>query len=73
MADILIRDVPDDVLATIDANATHEGISRAEYIRRTLARQRGPVERKVTVEDLERSAEIVKDALDPEVMRGAWS
>jgi len=73
MTDILIRDVPDDVLAAIDANARRQGLSRADYLRRTLARERGPVERKVTVEDLKRSAEIVKDGLDPEVMRSAWS
>jgi hypothetical protein len=72
MTDILIRDVPDDVLAAIDANARRQGLSRADYLRRQLARERVG-DRTVTVEDLKRSAEIYRDGLDPEVMRGAWS
>ena len=40
MSDILIRDVPDDVLAAIDAKAHSAGLSRTEYLRRTLARER---------------------------------
>lgn len=37
MADILIRDVPDETLAELDAAADRVGISRVEYLRRTLA------------------------------------
>jgi hypothetical protein len=40
MADILIRDIPDDLLAAIDAKARQLALSRVEYIRRALARQR---------------------------------
>lgn len=37
MSGILIRDVPEDVLAVIDARAERVGFSRSEYLRRTLA------------------------------------
>ena len=40
MPDILIRDVPDDVVAAIDAKAQRAGLSRTEYLRRTLSRER---------------------------------
>jgi hypothetical protein len=73
MTDILIRDVPEDVVAAIDRNAQRQGLTRAEYLRRTLARERTAGDRKVTVEDFERMAELVEDALDPEVRRAAWS
>ena len=38
MTDILIRDVPDEVLSAIDAKAKRVGLSRSEYLRRTLDR-----------------------------------
>ena len=71
MPDILIRDVPPHVVATIEANAEHQGLSRAEYLRRVLARERDRRQR-VTREDFERLAEICTDALDPDIMAGAW-
>jgi hypothetical protein len=37
MTDVLIRDIPDDVLAGVDAHAARLGLSRVEYIRRRLA------------------------------------
>ena len=37
MSDVLIRDIPDDVLAGLDARAAELGLSRVEYIRRRLA------------------------------------
>ncbi|MBA2282299.1 MAG: ribbon-helix-helix protein, CopG family [Acidimicrobiia bacterium] len=36
MTDILMRDVPDEVLAAIDAKAKRVGLSRTEYLRRAL-------------------------------------
>ncbi|MGH9227588.1 MAG: type II toxin-antitoxin system VapB family antitoxin [Acidimicrobiales bacterium] len=72
MPDLLIRDVPDEVVEAIDANAKRLGLSRTEYLRRTLARERSTDDRKVTVEDLARTAEVFKDLADPEIMRRAW-
>ena len=37
MPDVLIRDIPEAVLAGVDARAARLGISRVEYIRRRLA------------------------------------
>ena len=37
MADMLIRDVPDDVIAALEAHARRLGLSRTEYVRRRLA------------------------------------
>ena len=36
MVDLLIRDVPDDVVAAIDARAKRLGLSRTEFLRRQL-------------------------------------
>jgi hypothetical protein len=73
MADILIRDVPEDVLAAIDAKARRVGLSRSEYIRRTLSRERGEAVRAVDADDLEAFADRFADLEDPDVMRQAWS
>ena len=69
MADILIRDVPDEVVATLDANARRAGLTRAEYLRRVLADQQG---RAVTRQDLNRFAKLTIDLGDPEVTAAAW-
>jgi len=71
VSDILIRDVPDDVVAAVDARAQRAGLSRTEYLRRVLARERD--ESRVTLADLSRFAETYADLADDDVMRGAWS
>lgn len=73
MTDILIRDVPDDVLAAIDTKAKRVGLSRTEYLRRALARERVPSSGPITVEQLERVASLAADLDDPDVMSGAWA
>jgi hypothetical protein len=73
VADILIRDVPDDVLAAIDAKARRAGLSRTEYIRRTLSRESSDTAREVSVEDLFEFAQTFGDLDDTDVMRHAWS
>lgn len=73
MADILIREVPDDVVSAIDAKAQRAGLSRTEYLRRALAREGQPDAGEVTVQSLQRLAERFHDLADPEVMRRAWS
>jgi hypothetical protein len=69
MTDILLRDVPDDVIAALDANAQRAGVTRAEYLRRVLAAQQGPA---VTRDHLDRFAERTADLRDPEIMAAAW-
>lgn len=72
MPDILIRDVPDDVVAAIDAKAQRAGLSRTEYLRRALARERIEDSPGVTVADLARFAQTFADLENPEVMGEAW-
>jgi len=73
MTDVLIRDVPDDVLAAIDAKATKAGLSRSEYLRRTLARERDSTTAEVTVESLKRFSQSFAVLGDADVMNDAWS
>ena len=73
MADILIRAVPDDVVAAIDAKARRAGLSRTEYIRRCLLRERSDTAHEVRVEDLAAFAQTFADLDDPDVMGRAWS
>lgn len=73
MADLLIRDVPEDVVAAIDAGASKLGLSRSEYLRRTLtqvaaAKPGGTV----TVDDLVRFGHVFADLADDDVMQRAW-
>jgi hypothetical protein len=70
--DVLIRDLPNHVIVAIDANAKRLGLSRNEYLRRQLATEDRP-RAQVTITDLQRSAEVLADLDDPEVMAGAWS
>lgn len=71
VADILIRDVPEDVLLAIDAAARTLGLSRTEYLRRTLASERR-LRTTVTVGDLTTFAAIFEDLADSDVMEQAW-
>ncbi len=73
MTDILIRDVPDEVLAAIDAKAKRVGLSRTEYLRRALERERIVDANPVNVEQLKRIAVLAQDIDDPTVMSNAWS
>jgi hypothetical protein len=73
MPDVLIRDVPAEDLARIDALAARLGISRTEYLRRRLHQEAARPSALVTPADLERFADRFSDLEDPEVMRQAWS
>jgi len=72
VSDILIRDVPDTVIAEIDAQANRVGISRVEYVRRTLLRESTRVKTSVTVDDLHRSDSRLEALLDEALMNDAW-
>ncbi len=72
MTDLLIRDVPEEVVAAIDTNAKRLGLSRSQYLRRQLARDAGVSGQPVTVADLSRFSETFADLADPEVMARAW-
>jgi hypothetical protein len=72
MTDMLIRDVPDDVMAALEAHARRLGLSRAEYVRRRLVQDAGVSGSPVTATDLVRFADTFGDLADPEVMSQAW-
>lgn len=72
MTDVLIRDVPDDVIAAVDARAGQLGLSRSEYVRRRLAQDAVAPGSPVSAQDLARFAEIFSDLADPDVMSRAW-
>ncbi len=73
MTDILIRDVPDEVLAAIDAKAKRVGLSRTEYLRRALERERTQANGPVDIDQLEQVAALTEDLGDPNIMSTAWS
>jgi hypothetical protein len=72
MSDVLIRDIPEDVLAAVDAHAARLGLSRSEYIRRRLAQDASSTPGGVSIEDLRAFADAFADLGDPSVMSGAW-
>ena len=72
MADLLIRDVPDDVVAALDARATRVGLSRSDYVRRRLVQDAARHDSPVSVEDLARFADVFGDLANRAVMSRAW-
>ena len=72
MTDLLIRDVPDDVVSgprgqRPPARAVTYGVPAEN-----AARERSAGGGEVTVDDLVRFADTFADLADPEVMRRAW-
>jgi plasmid stability protein len=72
MADMLIRDVPDDVVAVLEARARRLGLSRSGYVRRRLAQDAAVPDSPVSAVDLVRFAESFSDLANPDVMSQAW-
>jgi len=73
MPDVLIRDVPAQDLARIDAQAVRASLSRSEFLRRWLRQVAARSVDPVTPADLRHFADRFPDLDDPDVMRGAWS
>lgn len=72
MADVLIRDVPEAVLAGVDAHAARLGISRVEYIRRRLAADAATAVTPVSAQDLREFTAKFGDLANAQVMDAAW-
>ena len=72
MADVLVRNVDDDVIRGIDAAASRLGLSRNEYLRRELIRSARRTTRPATMADLAELADICADVQDDDVMGRAW-
>ena len=73
MTDILIRNVAEADVERIDARAARLGLSRGEYLRRRIVQDAARTDEELTVAALQRAAELSRDLLDKDVMRGAWS
>lgn len=69
---LLIRDVPDDVVAAIDARARRLGLSRNEVLRRHLLEAATITGEAVTVDHLRHFAQTFADLNDVDVMAQAW-
>jgi hypothetical protein len=72
MADLLIRDVPAELVAALDAKAVSLGLSRVEFLRRTISREVTISTESVTEQHLAALVELLPDLADEEVMGGAW-
>jgi plasmid stability protein len=72
MTDMLIRDVPDEVIAALEAHARRLGLSRTEYVRRRLTQDAAVSGSPVSTADLARFAATFSDLADSDVMSRAW-
>jgi hypothetical protein len=73
MPDVLIRDVPVDDLARIDAQAARLGLSRNEYLRRRLHDDAFRPGTAITADALRALGDRFADLDDADVMGRAWS
>jgi plasmid stability protein len=73
MPDILVRDVPEDVAAALDARAARAGLSRSELLRREWSAQAARATETVAVDHFREFAETFSELSDPDVMHSAWS
>jgi hypothetical protein len=69
---MLIRDVPDEVIAGLEARARRLGLSRTEYVRRKLAQDAAASDSPVSTGDLARFADKFSDLCEPDVASQAW-
>lgn len=73
MSDVLIRDVPEDDLARIDAAASRLGLTRSAYLRREMHRiARHRTLPAASMDDLRRARAATSDLDDRQVMDQAW-
>lgn len=72
MADLLIRDLTPEVMAALEKKAALLGLSRVEYVRRTLAQEVRVGTESVTERHLASLLELLPDLANKEVMENAW-
>lgn len=72
MPDLLIRDLSQEDLDSLDEAARRAGMSRAEHVRRLLHGEAQRARRPVTREDFEWLAEVAADVLEPDFEERAW-
>jgi plasmid stability protein len=69
---LLIRDIPENVVSALDAEAERLGLSRSEYLRRVLTQASARTGRSVTVAELASFEGTFSDLADPDIMDSAW-
>ena len=72
MADLLIRDLAPEILNALDVRANALGLSRVEYVRRTLAQSISAATESVTQQHLIELLELLPDLANKEIMEQAW-
>jgi hypothetical protein len=72
MPDILIRDLPSEVLAALDTKASTLGLSRVEFVRRALVQEAGIGSESCTEAHLSNLLALLPDLDNEEVMGNAW-
>lgn len=72
MTDIVIRDLPDDVIVGLDRKAKERGVSLEEFIRLRLVESVSRSSEWVTVESLRYMSERLAELADSEVTAEAW-
>lgn len=72
MADLLIRDLAPEILNALDIRASALGLSRVEYVRRTLAQSISTATESVTQKHLIELLELLPDLADKKIMEQAW-
>ena len=71
MADVLIRDIPPEVLAAIDARAQRVGLAVGVLAKGVGRAHQDPA--MVTIADLEQFSSTFADLADDELMGAAWA
>ena len=69
---MIIRDVPEEVIAALDAHAARLGLSRGEYVRRRLAQDAARDDSPVGSAHLVRFADVFDDLGNRDGMSQAW-
>ena len=72
MADLLIRDLTPEILNALDLRASALGLSRVEYVRRTLAQSISTATESVTEQHLFELLELLPDLANKKIMEQAW-
>ncbi len=72
MADLLIRDLTPEILNALDVRASSLGLSRVEYVRRTLAQSISAATESVTEQHLFELQELLPDLANKKIMEQAW-
>lgn len=72
MADLLIRDLTPEVMAALENKAALLGLSRVEYVRRTLTQEVRMGTESVTAKHLASLLVLLPDLSNEQVMENAW-